>query len=331
MRYLVFGAGGIGGTIGGKLAAAGFEVGLIARGEHLDVLERHGLSLRDPDGTERFGLPAYGDVGQAEVRAGDVVILAVKSQQTAEALRALSLALGEAASEVAIVCAQNGVENERLALRSFPLVYGMRVVVAATHIEPGLVELWTAPIFGMLDIGRYPAGCDARAEEMARDLSEAGFDARATEDVMAFKYLKLLGNVANALEAACGTELDGDAARDLLEGARRETREVYEAAGITMADEAEDHRRRERRGPLRPTGEASRTGGSSWQSLARGTGNIEADYLNGEIVLLGRLHGVATPVNSLLQQAANEMAERRLPPGSMAAEELLARLGPQGE
>ena len=52
-------------------------------------------------------------------------------------------------------------------------------------------------------------------------------------------------------------------------------------------------------------GRQSRPGASSWQSLARGTGSIEADYLNGEIVLLGRLHGVATPVNAALQRLAN--------------------------
>ena len=55
----------------------------------------------------------------------------------------------------------------------------------------------------------------------------------------------------------------------------------------------------------------TRGGGSSWQSLVRGTGSIEADYLNGEMCLLGRLHGVPTPVNELLQRRANAAAAAR--------------------
>ena len=59
----------------------------------------------------------------------------------------------------------------------------------------------------------------------------------------------------------------------------------------------------------------------------RQTGNIEADWLNGEIVLLGRLHGIATPVNELLQTTVNKMAAERIAPGSIPGAELLAQLG----
>ena len=69
-----------------------------------------------------------------------------------------------------------------------------------------------------------------------------------------------------------------------------------------------------------------RGGGSTWQSLARG-GAVEADYLNGEIVLLGRLHGVPTPVNELLQRAANAAARDKRPPESVPIEELLTPWG----
>jgi 2-dehydropantoate 2-reductase len=68
-------------------------------------------------------------------------------------------------------------------------------------------------------------------------------------------------------------------------------------------------------------------GGSSWQSLTRGTGSIEADYLNGEIALLGREHGIPTPVNETLQRLANRAAADRRPPGSLLPEEILALVG----
>ena len=73
-----------------------------------------------------------------------------------------------------------------------------------------------------------------------------------------------------------------------------------------------------------PVNGAERTGGSSWQSLTRGTGSIEADFLNGEIVLLGREHGVPTPVNEALQRLANRAAADRMPPGSLTPEQILA-------
>ena len=69
---------------------------------------------------------------------------------------------------------------------------------------------------------------------------------------------------------------------------------------------------------------AARSGGSSWQSLTRQTGTIEADFLNGEIVLLGRIYGVPTPVNETLQRLANQAARARKPPGGTAAADILS-------
>ena len=68
---------------------------------------------------------------------------------------------------------------------------------------------------------------------------------------------------------------------------------------------------------------AVRLGGSSWQSLTRGTGTIEADFLNGEIALLGREHGVPT-VNAALQRLANLAAREHRAPGFMAPGQVLA-------
>jgi 2-dehydropantoate 2-reductase len=68
-----------------------------------------------------------------------------------------------------------------------------------------------------------------------------------------------------------------------------------------------------------------RAGGSTWQSMTRG-GSLETDYLNGEISLLGALHGVPTPVNRMLQAVAAAAAKERRAPGSYTVEELLGRV-----
>jgi 2-dehydropantoate 2-reductase len=183
----------------------------------------------------------------------------------------------------------------------------------------------TAPLSGILDIGRYPNGSDDLAETIAADLRASGFDAVAIDDVMSRKYLKLLSNLGNAIQAACGTH-DGPLVRELAKMARVEARACFDAAGITVADDRDEAERRRGRGLTLPVGGATREGGSSWQSLQRRTGNIEADWLNGEIVLLGRLHGVPTPLNERLQSVANRMAHDGQKPGSMSAEELASGL-----
>ena len=98
------------------------------------------------------------------------------------------------------------------------------------------------------------------------------------------------------------------------------------AAGIDFASRDEDKERRGDRMSVQPVNGEFRGGGSSWQSLARGTGSIESDYLNGEIALLGRIHGVPTPANALMQQVANRLAREGAPPKSIPVETLLAQL-----
>ncbi|MDQ0940000.1 hypothetical protein QFZ67_001705 [Streptomyces sp. V1I1] len=107
-------------------------------------------------------------------------------------------------------------------------------------------------------------------------------------------------------------------------GELREDDVLVLAAGIEAAGEEEQIRARAEKVRLEPLCGSERGGGSSWQSLNRGTGTIEADYLNGEIALLGRLHGVPTPVNDVLQRVANSFARERRAAGSMSVAELTA-------
>jgi len=212
-----------------------------------------------------------------------------------------------------------------LALRRFARVYGMCVMCPAAHLAPGVVEPSSAPIAGLLDVGCATGGVDATAEAVAAALRASTFESVPRPDIMRWKYNKLLMNLGNAVEALCARE-DPDAP-ELAKRARREGAAVLEAAGIAVASRDEDAERRGKLLTPRPIGGRARGGGSSWQSLQRGTGHIESDYLNGEIVLLGRQHGIATPVNALLQARANAAARRGDEPGSAQASDLLAELG----
>jgi 2-dehydropantoate 2-reductase len=286
----------------------------------LEALQRDGMRLRTPDDDTVLAVSAVGSPCEVEWRDGDVVILAMKTQDTAAALAELETA---APRSVAVVCAQNGVENERLALRVFPNVYGICVMLPAAHEVPGVIDAHGAPLSGLLDIGRYPSGVDACAERVATDLSGARFSSDALPSIMRAKYRKLIMNLGNAIEAAAGT-----AARqsDLYGLAAAEGEAVLAAAGIDVASRGEDAERRGELMRMRPVGGKKRDGGSSWQSLARATGAIETDYLNGEVVLLGRQCGVPTPVNAALQRIANRLARDRVPPGTMTLDRLEAEI-----
>ena len=85
-------------------------------------------------------------------------------------------------------------------------------------------------------------------------------------------------------------------------------------------------------GDRQGAGTLSFAGGGRRQPLQelvhRGTGSIEADYLNGEIVLLGRLHDVPTPVNQVLQRLATSAAREGRRPGTLPLAELIQMLPP---
>ncbi|MGH9088861.1 MAG: ketopantoate reductase family protein [Acidimicrobiales bacterium] len=319
MRYIVYGAGGIGSAVGGRLFATGHDTVLVTRGAHHDALVRDGLRLASPEGRDTLPVPTVATVDDARPGDGDVVLLAMKSQDTEAALEALA---GQAATDLPVLCLQNGVENERRALRRFEQVYGVCVVLPATYLEPGCVDVHAAPVWGILDLGRYPAGVDGRCDEIARDLVAAGFSSNPTADVMRWKYGKLLINLGNALEAACGREaLESELGRRI----RAEGRACLDWAGIEVVSDDEDRARRQvlTRGTV--DGRA-RQGSSSWQSLVRGTGTAEADYLNGEVAMLGRTLGVPTPANIIIQGVAHRMARERMSPGSFPLATLLAAL-----
>lgn len=320
MRYVIYGAGAIGGVIGARLHLTGHEVALLARGAHLEALREQGLTFTSAEGTETLPIPAAGSPAELDLAAADVVILAMKSQDTVAALDAL---FASAPAEITVVCAQNGVVNERMALRRFPNVYGQLVILPGTHLEPGVVISSASPVYGVLDLGRYPKGSDERAERIAKDLTDAGFSAVASEDIMPWKYAKLLRNLANSTQAILGLE---ERAEGLMARAHEEALACFEAAGIVLVGDDEFRKRFEVLNRIFSGSPAARAGNSSWQSLTRGSTTIEAAYLNGEVALLGRLHGVPTPVNALLQEVGTELAASGRGPGAYTLADLEARL-----
>jgi 2-dehydropantoate 2-reductase len=323
MRIVVVGAGAVGGVVAANLALAGTPVVAVARGEHARVMRESGLRYESPSGTRIVELPVATSISETDVDDDDVFMLGVKGQDTAAVLSDLRAA---GVTDQPIVCMQNGVDNERQALRLFPNVYGMCVMLPADHLSPGVVRVWTAPNSGLLDVGRYPHGVDDLSVQLAATLEAATFGSIPRTDIMSWKYRKLLMNLGNAIEAVCGRSGFGGRLFDMVQS---EGESVLAAAGITVTSVEDDLARRGNALQIQPVGDDQRrAGGSTWQSLRRGTGTIETDYLTGEIVLLGRLHGIATPANQALQGAVAEMARAGDPPASRTEDDVLRTIDP---
>lgn len=318
MRFVVVGAGAVGGVVGGHLARSGAEVVFVARGEHGRRIAADGLQVRTPQGSFAVEASVVADVAELSLRPDDVVLLAVKGQDTAGVLDRLGAA--GAGRGLPVACLQNGVANERLAAERFDRVYGVTVMAPTTHLEPGVVEAKAGPIPALLDVGRYPEGVDATAEAIAAAFVAAGMVSEPRPDIMRWKWAKLLMNLGNAVEVVCGP-----AARlgELGRAAVREGARVLDAAGVPHASAEED---RARRGDLlrwTPTPDA---GGSSWQSAVRGV-PLETDLLTGEIVRLGDRIGEPTPVNSVLLRRALAIGAAGTGPGATSPEAVLAEAG----
>jgi 2-dehydropantoate 2-reductase len=324
MRIVVFGAGAVGSVIGGRLHqhadAHRHEVTLVGRGAHCAAINAHGLTIHDPHGTDVVRVPAVERIDEVALHDGDVVILSMKTQGTAAALDALA---AHAPPGITVACAQNGLENERLALRSFAAVAAICVMLPAAFMEPGVVDANGTPHNAILDVGRYPSGTDEVTDALAGALELSGLASRSLPDVMRWKHTKLLANLRNVSDALVA---EGEPVKDLMRAAREEGIRCLAAAGFERAGDDEERARREGTMVAAPIGERPRAGSSTWQSFARGDTTTEVDWLNGEVVLLGRLHGVATPVNTMLCELARWAAANRIAPRSLRADDLLARL-----
>ena len=319
-RVVVYGVGAIGGVVAAALSAAGKEVAGIARGAQLQAIRQGGLRLLSPDTDVTAQFDCFGDPSEIDWRTDDLILLCMKTQDTLPALERLRAAGVE---DQHIFCLQNGVTNERLALRRFPNVHGVTVMLPGTFQHPGVVASHSSPRYGMFDIGRFPFGHDDADARLAEAMEAANIATFVQDDVMASKYGKLLMNLGNITQAALGSGVDQGDLHALM---KAEGEAALTAAGIAWTDVGQDDPRRKKFMQLKEVDGVPRAGGSTAQSLMRGAGSVETDYLNGEIVYLGRLHGVPTPVNSAMLRVGARLAREGVKPGQTTLADLKAEV-----
>lgn len=336
MRYVIIGAGGIGGTLAARLAQHSLEHPplLIARGDHALAIAANGLRLTTPEEDVRVPVVTASAAVEVELHPDDVLVVATKTHQAEAALLewvdrpivdSTGATIGTAGDLLPVVMVLNGVASERMALRLFSRVFGATVWMPGLHLVPGEVSVSTFPITGVFIVGRYAAPMDAADRELLAtlesDWSAATFDVHVVDDVMGWKYRKLLSNLGNALEVLLGPGAESDS---FVKRLREEAREIYTAAGIRIptAEEEAVWRKDIFGGSRKVPGAPDEVGNSSWQSVARGSGSIETDYLNGEIAYLARSIGRDAPINAVVQRLARQVAVSRGRAGLMTAEQL---------
>ncbi len=333
MRFVVCGAGAIGGVIGGQLAKAGQEVLFIEKlQDHREAIAEHGLQLRGLHGNHTLRIPVVAQANEVGFGPDDVIFLAVKSFHSDAACQEL---LQAASQDIPIFCSQNGVRNEEVAARYFHNVNGVMVLIGAKRLEPGIV-VHTGN--GPVGVGTFPEGLNQAAKDVAAVLDTTDLSVYTTEHVSRAKWNKMLINLNNATMGLTG--FSSHVARADAE-ARLWMADVYEEGVEVLREVGIQYEGPPGMGPIEdriaelrnldvkpdvPESEELKGRASLWQDLYHQRGEVEADYFNGEIVKLGREHNIPTPYSSLLVELIKEMALARELPGKYTIQQLRERL-----
>ncbi len=337
-RYIVIGAGAIGGTVGGALTRGGAEVVLIARGAHAKALADNGLVLRTPDEVLLIPVSVAAEPADVRLTGRDVVVFATKTHQLDAALQEWvdqpvhegSDVIGTAGELLPALTALNGVVAEEKALRFFSRVFGVCVWMPAAHVTPGEVIVRSWPVAGQFHVARWPAVLATPDDrELLADIEStwtpAGLRIQLPADVEPWKYNKLLSNLTNAVVALADSGADD---RNVADAVRREGEDVLRQAGIEFVPFEVSSAARVNGPTVRPVPGTDRViPNSTWQSLHRNSGSVETDFLNGEIVRIAHQHGTTAPLNATMARLAREAADSGRGPGEFTTVELAAALG----
>jgi len=320
-RVCIYGAGAIGGWIGTRLAGAGCQVNVVARGATLDALKRHGL--RTQHGHVEATAAVHASADPAELGVQDLVVLAIKAPGMLEVARKIGPLIGP---RTVVLTAMNGVPwwflqglggahaGQRLhsvdpggeigAALPTEQVIGCVVHAACSLRLPGFVQHH----FGnRLIIGEPSGGHSERVVQLAALLSRAGFEAVVSEQIQRDIWFKLWGNMTmNPISALTGATTDlilGDElVRAFVSRVMLEAKEIGARLGLPIEQQPED------RHALTLKLGAFKT--SMLQDVEAGKA-VELDALVTVVKELGQLTGVPTPNTDTLLGLARLQARSR--------------------
>jgi 2-dehydropantoate 2-reductase len=297
LKFAILGSGAVGGYYGARLARAGHDVTLIARGAHLQAIRERGLEIRSP-ALGSFTVRAAAEEDTSRVGPVDVVVVAVKAYDNPTALPLIAPMLGP---DTSILTLQNGVDSvsELAALYGRTAVIGGTTYVATSIAAPGVIEqngthrrIVLGEVFG--EPPRISDRVTAIQEAMvASDIqAEAVDDARVPIWEKFIMLVSMAGFTGAARQPIGPLWADPHVRAQFLEGCR-EIERVARAEGIAVAPDIIE--RIEQYVPGIPASMRS----SLLIDLSQGK-RIEVEALHGAVVRRARRAGVPVPVMSTL-------------------------------
>ena len=328
MSIVVYGAGGIGCYVGGRLLAGGADVVFVGRPRMAAEVAAHGLRLTDYLGADLRVADVRYETSPAVAGAADLVLLTVKSAATETAADELASVLKPGAI---VVSYQNGNRNGEVLgerLTDQVVVPGM-VPFNVLNRGQGVFHQGTA---GALDVQRHPG-----LQQYVEDFARAELPLQQHDDILPVQWSKLLLNLNNPINALSNLplrdELSQRAYRRCLAAAQAESLALLAAHGIEPARilavpmrlfpavlRLPDFLFRRLAGSVLAIDPLART--SMWEDLKAGR-PTEIDYLNGEVVRLAEALGRRAPVNAKLIELIHKAETNHHPwPGPELLREL---------
>jgi 2-dehydropantoate 2-reductase len=316
MKIAVIGAGAIGSVIGGLSCKTGEDVTLIGRKSHVDAINRNGLILEGRSGKTTIQVNATENLDFKP----DLALLTVKAQDVVSSVREVQLFL----SGIQVVTMQNGIQSDDqvAGLLGKENIISSVVVFNGQFLEPGEVSYSISFSKTALLIGEPFGDKGNRLQTLSALLNKAmGTD--ISEDIRAAHWTKLLWNLQTAIPGVTGLSYQESyqypQIRELIIKLTKEGLQVVETAGIKTVDVPGfqlEPLKTIARVPLSTSSsmlenKARSLGkqpilGSTLQSIRRGK-STEVDYLNGEMVNLGKKIGIPTPANSLMVELVHQV------------------------
>ena len=297
MKIAIMGAGALGCYFGGRIDAAGADVTYIARGTHLEALQRSGLKIESPLGD--LALPEVKAAGDPrDVGPVDIVFMLVKMQDLTAALDAVDPMLGP---DTAILSFQNGVDAwEAIGKATDPKrVIGGTAVIPAEIREPGIVR-HNAP-FAKLTFGEFDGSASERCQALAETFTSGGVECGISDDIQRqiwekFIFLSAFSGVTALTRLSTGPIREVPESFDLF---RRAMEEAF-SVGSTQCPTLSDAIIAERIDFLKAAPPAMQS--SMLDDLSRGK-PLELDSLSGAVVRIARQQGVPVPTHDLINRA----------------------------
>ena len=297
MKFVIIGAGGVGGYFGGKLAVSGKEVWFVARGKHLAAMKANGLCVNSSEG--QFTVPPGKMTDNpAEIGPVDVVLFCVKSYDTGSAAQQLAPILTE---RTIIISLQNGLDNEAQIQKIIPAgtVYGGAAYIYSTITAPGVITETGGPkkiVFGAMPGANE--GTRETAKGILDSLIEAGIKAELTEDISSALWNKFIlttsvGGLTALTRLTLGEILTADETRARLTDAMREVEAIAKAKGMNIEAGYVDRAIR----TLRRFGNGNHS--SLYYDLIHEK-PMELEALSGAVVKHGQALGIPTPIHKTI-------------------------------